>query len=787
MTRVRFALLFLGLSATVATAQPPGAPVTTPLVTRLLPFVDDENFGKELKLTPDQVKKLVAYRQKQWDEQYTTAQADYAKGAADRTKSTVSLFKDVLSADQHKRAVQLAANVVWRSGAFGGGGGSVIIQTPDLSKIPTNTLAQYAEIAEALNLTDEQNQLVATRAQNFGPQVFLTPEQSRAARQLLGETVKSNWKSAFDTRSTGGFGGGFIVNVQGPLGLTEAKDVRTEIALTDEQVQVLAPLLEKWRAITGAQQDLSPEAQAKQIAEWTAATDKTLAATLKPEQLTRLRQIEQQVKAGGLSFALGGATKAVPLSVQLRAQVIRKALTVTAEQDKTLAAADKINGAAIYAAASANGPVEDAIQAIAAANDSREKAYAAVLTVEQTKKLADLLGKPFIGNVRPGFGNKGLSAEQLKMFRSANFGQRAIVEITLLARNKSIQDDLKLSPEQVKQAVAALEDAQNKFPPGGGGGTLEEATKVVAEQAAYAAKVVDGILTADQAKRHRELMLQRAENLLNQAKGGFFNTGVGAVGYPGIAEAVKLSSAQKTKLLDGDTPSAVLTADQKAAIKNMLGKEFQGNFGFAQRPGPGATSPTTAAVLVNVSWDVFKLTPEQVTKLVPVANEYQRETANLGGKGGKGGKQVNPAPLAAANDKLAKALAQILTPAQAKRVEQVRYQLFAAGSSLPNHLTNAEVAKALDLKEAQRTSITAILNGHSRLQNAARGGQPFGGGGPGTLAWLPKLNEVTTARALAVLTDEQRATWTRLTGDPVPNLRFNRGNFGGGGGFPGGF
>src|SRR5688572_9363794 len=58
-------------------AQPGGPKVTSlPLTASLLAYVGDENFRKELNLSEEQAKKLLAFRQKLWDETYTTAPRD---------------------------------------------------------------------------------------------------------------------------------------------------------------------------------------------------------------------------------------------------------------------------------------------------------------------------------------------------------------------------------------------------------------------------------------------------------------------------------------------------------------------------------------------------------------------------------------------------------------------------------------------------------------------------------------------------------------------------------------
>src|SRR5215218_10141329 len=118
--RVLFALGALAAMTVVADAglARPGQPFIQPgrfgaapgaLLPNLLPYVGDENFQKELGLTADQAKRLVAFRQKLWDEAYTTAPRDLK--VADQHKATEAEFKAVLDAAQLKRATQLAAQL----------------------------------------------------------------------------------------------------------------------------------------------------------------------------------------------------------------------------------------------------------------------------------------------------------------------------------------------------------------------------------------------------------------------------------------------------------------------------------------------------------------------------------------------------------------------------------------------------------------------------------------------------------------------------------------------------
>ena len=182
--------------------------------------------------------------------------------------------------------------------------------------------------------------------------------------------------------------------------------------------------------------------------------------------------------------------------------------------------------------------------------------------------------------------------------------------------------------------------------------------------------------------------------------------------------------------------------------------------GILPRPN---TTPMTSSVLLNVSWDVFKVTPEQMTKLARVANEYLLETVST-----PGGGFVPPAKVVAANEKLTKAVADILTPEQVKRMEEVQYQLIALrGIGVPHDRQGRQGAGPEGRPGGQDHG-----GGRRRTTAVGRGGAALGGVNSfGTGAWIAKLNEKTRAKATAVLTDGQRAKWKELTGDPVPNLR----------------
>jgi hypothetical protein len=174
-----------------------------------------------------------------------------------------------------------------------------------------------------------------------------------------------------------------------------------------------------------------------------------------------------------------------------------------------------------------------------------------------------------------------------------------------LLGQKSVQEELKLSEDQVGK-ITQLADKQQKARGELQDLSREERQKKMQEQNQAAEKEVAEILKPEQLKRLKQITLQQR--------------GVQAVAQPEVAEALGLSSEQKEKLktiqadaqkemreirqsLQGgggnreeaqkkmaelrkaaeEKVADVLTADQKAKWKEMLGEHFKGEIA---RPGP---------------------------------------------------------------------------------------------------------------------------------------------------------------------------------------------------------
>lgn len=779
--RIAAALLAAAL-VTAARAQPPFAqqPFAAPqhpLPFALVPYLGDERLHKELKLSGEQVKRLIAARQKMWDQTHTTAPKELDPDA--QVKAAVAELKATLSAEQYKRAEQLAAQVVWTSrGGFSAGAGGA----PDARVVPALAALQYPAVAETLNLDDAQQKLLAQPG--GAASVYLTPKQTRAARALLGPLHRGTFAADFDPRvgfaggGFTGFGGGFVGGFGGAsvLSYSASPDVQKELKLTAVQIKALADLraAEQPAFDFEAYQSTSPADRAKAEAEARAAADKELAKVLTADQLRRLKQIERQ-QSGPPShpeFVAGGA--------------VAKELGVTPAQLKQYGDLFEAGAGATAKALLAADTLEALEAAVKAERARHAAAVDAILTAEQRAKRAELLGEPFAGSV---FGLPGNIATQQRL----QFGRYA-GELTTLTRTKGVQDELKLTAEQLQKLSGAAAEFRQKFPPQQlvqalqdeeAGGTF------FAGRSAFVEKALADVLSKEQQARLRELMLQRLES--PPAGGGFRAPGrllPTAASYPGVADAIKLTAGQKEKLLGGDAPAGVLTAAQKEQIKGMLGKPADLAAVFAPTPGvgpPGAFGPSLSPenqLLLNTSvWDALKLTDDQVVKLVPAANEYTlaRRRGFGPGFGGPGGPpNVDPKAVAAAVAAFEQAAADTLTGAQKKRLPQLAAQQATARGLDAFLLDPTGAAKGLALTGAQRQSLAAL---------AAEGNRTAALLTDLPLPWEKELEvrralrERFDARVRKQLTDEQRAKLEELTGEPFAGFErqpLGIGGFGGG-------
>lgn len=798
MIRVRAALLFaagFGLLVTSQARTQPGGfdfptaatKTPTPLAVLVLNGIDDPALVAELKLSDEQVKELVARRQAVWDEAYTTAPAK--ADAAARVAATDAALKKTLSEAQYKRATQVGAQRVVGGPAFSGKtkGGIPVAFSP---RVTTATLKSYPELAGVIKLTDAQQKtqqktvtdplgkgIGGKAGGTFGGfTLTLTPEQQASLKEFLGPVLEARWVAKSDTRLRD------IPIAPRELSLVGAKDVRADATITDDQAKAIAAVREKWTKF-GADRatDLSPKEAVAVGTALLAETEKVLAATLQPAQATRLKQIDRQTGGfGGLGTVLPGSH----VEQFYKTAATAKEFDITAEQ---VAAIDGIWAAFRGDAAKvfeAGGPVEAVDAKVKALAVARRAKAEAVLTTAQTAKVREAYGAPFTGStVLDSSRNQGINIEQI---RAATFGKYT-TEFTQLGRDKALHAELKLTPEQVKQAeelrVELLNSTRPLF------SDPEGFEKSYADRSAAVEAGLKKLLTADQAKRFREIMMQaRERNAARIAGRGGISTAIpSAVAYPGVAEAIRLTADQKKSLFDGTAPAQVLTADQKAAITKMLGAPYT--------PAPVATTLPRATQTLTIltgrnsaTAAALGLTPEQTQAIEAAQEKYQTTLSTLrptfGGAGGGPAIDFEAVVKAqtAAIEEFETAATKVLTAEQKKRLPQVGLQVRAA-SNLELALTADDVAKTLGLTADQTARLAALGDDADRLQalvtahQADTTGQPLG----------LRLRDAADERMLAVLTDAQRAKWREMTGEPIPGLRKTiPGRFGPGGGFGGG-
>jgi hypothetical protein len=399
------------------------------------------------------------------------------------------------------------------------------------------------------------------------------------------------------------------------------------------------------------------------------------------------------------------------------------------------------------------------------ATGARDTAIAVVLTADQKAKLKALLGEPFAGSIRAESAYALSDRQGFRPTREANFG-RYRIEPLMLAENKAVQAELKLTPDQIDRAKAVAKELTEKFAPSANpfGPAFPAAAPPSEEQSKFIEKALPGLLTPDQAKRFRQIMLQQRE------RSDVAADVPSAVGYPGVAEAVKLADDQKKRLLAGGDPADVLTPEQQVAIIGMLGDPFTGDLSARSvvRPRAGdpasARAPTIAPrtqLLLYLPWDAVAVTPVQAKDLVAAITKFQLATA-------RGNNALNrPAGPDAAAQELDQSVTAILTPAQLTRLDQL-VLLSAAARDLRAAMTGPDAGRKLNLTPDQLLKVIAAEQEARRI--AARLDRvelP-----PEKRAEVRRLiRERLDDRILAALTPEQRAAWKELAGDPYPGFR----------------
>ena len=206
----------------------------------------------------------------------------------------------------------------------------------------------------------------------------------------------------------GGFGGG-ANNVM----LIGQKSVQDELKLSDDQVKQATALAEKQRTSFGQSSDLQPQERRQKAQEAARENDKAIADILKPEQLTRFKEISLQQR-GAQAF---------------NDPEVAQVLNLTSEQKEKIREIQQGSRAEMREAlqAGAGGDRAEARKKAEALRASVNEKVQGVLTPEQKEKFKTLTGAPFKGEIiRPNFRGGAGAAQRARSDNQATLTHQTL-------------------------------------------------------------------------------------------------------------------------------------------------------------------------------------------------------------------------------------------------------------------------------------------------------------------------------------------------------------------------
>jgi hypothetical protein len=712
----RFAALSLLLSLPAQAQDPPtGRPVSSYWLS-VLPILESDSLGKELKLTPEQVQKLMRFRQRIWNEDYQTPRKDLAGARGKRIQEAYRVFSEVLRPEQVSRLREIARQRIDTGLEFVGA-----------------RYAEWPDVANDLQLTQAQKQQVR-ESDSLLP--VLTPEQRERWQKLLGKRFKGELTMVTDARAARPHNPLHGSASEVPLLRTSA--VQDELKLTDEQIAALRPLLLRATpiAFSPSNPERSTEQENKETAREADEVNKRLAEILQPEQLRRLMQIAIQKGVGryGPAVLLGDERKAAELEL-------------SGEQRSRVRAALRARRDGLINLALSEDEVAAATERIRETAKALDGKVVAILTPAQQEKLREMFGEPFVDKK---------DDDSRSQLRRRTFGLYT-AELGYLQQTV-VHDELKMTAEQIQRAAEAWEKFNDEFSRSPSTTTSED-TPREEKMSNFTAQALGGILKPEQAKRLRELILQR--NSLGGRRPVPLDT---IVAYPGVPAELGLSARQVERLQGGGSAEQVLTADEKAKAAKLVGEPFSGLLRLVIMPRPrlgtaGAVPAAPARLRLAQDADVqaeLKMTDEQVAK-VGALEQKRRESLQPAGAGDRVGlfQKQREADAAVLKD-----LDALLTEKQRERLAQIELQERARGG-ITFILPNSEMMARLGLSREQATQ---MMRGQLQLQQIglvlSRDYLGFDS------EWQTALRRAQDERALKVLTDEQRKRWESAFGEP---------------------
>lgn len=229
--------------------------------------------------------------------------------------------------------------------------------------------------------------------------------------------------------------------------------------------------------------------------------------------------------------------------------------------------------------------------------------------------------------------------------------------------------------------------------------------------------------------------------------------GSGAASAAELPPGVDPNGPMLTKPKDGEQPKTApdggKTEEQRAQMPG--------------RPGPGGGGGTRGMGLG------FLLAMEPVKKELGLTND---QVTKIQAAIPQGMREMSPEDRTKAIEKMQADIKKVLKPEQYKRMQELQYQAMGTRG-----LTNPQVVKELGLSEDQVKKIEEALNVPRPQATGNQGEQPSEEEITKMREARAKAREAANAKALAVLTPEQKKKWDAMLGK-----KFEFPQMGGGGG-----
>ncbi|WP_199756677.1 hypothetical protein [Tautonia sociabilis] len=234
--------------------------------------------------------------------------------------------------------------------------------------------------------------------------------------------------------------------------------------------------------------------------------------------------------------------------------------------------------------------------------------------------------------------------------------------------------------------------------------------------------------------------------------------------------------------------AAILSAPVLAQRPGAPGQgPRQGRFGPGMGMGMGMGGLIQPLMAPPVQQEL-KLSDDQISEIQAIAEEQRGSMRGLfqelGDLDPEARREKMQSILQEREDATRAKLKEVLDEGQLARVEQIHLQMQGIDA-----FSSPEVREKLTLSEDQVAKIDEVIASYrdearTIMENARQAEQPGA-----VMRDLMALRSSSVEKAMATLTDEQKATWKEMTGEPFEmpfGGGFGRGGRGGRGGRPGG-